>query len=81
MWYYYFNTRLASRTERKDFEEVLVTDGLSASLIVSRPKKANEEVAMKQTAQKRAQEMFESSTRVVAVDPGRNPIFTAVVHN
>ncbi len=42
MWYYYFNTRLASRTERKDFEEFLVTDGLSASLIVSRPKKANE---------------------------------------
>ncbi len=50
LWYYYFNTRLVSRSKRKDFEEFMVTDGLSASLIVARPKKAKEEVAMKQTA-------------------------------
>ncbi len=29
----------------------------------------------------RVQGMYESAARIVAVDPGRNPIFTAVVHN
>ncbi len=50
LWDYYFNTRLVSRSKRKDFEEFMVTDGLSASLIVSIPRRANEEMAMKQTA-------------------------------
>lgn len=81
VWDYYFNTRLVSRSERKEFEEFMVTDGLSASLIVSRPKLVTEEVAASQTERKRAQELLESASRVVAVDPGRNPIFTAVVHD
>lgn len=80
LWEYYFNTRLVCRSERKDFEEFMVTDGLSASLIVSRPKKPCEEVT-KQSEQLRAQHLLETATRVVAVDPGRNPIFTAVVHD
>ena len=55
--------------------------GRSTSLIVSWPKRANKEVATELTEQKSAQELLEASARVVAVDPGRNPIFTAVVHN
>ena len=83
LWEYYFNTKLVTRSERKEFEEFMVTDGLSATLIVSRPKRAVEEVtAATEKAEKlRVQGMYESAARIVAVDPGRNPIFTAVVHN
>jgi hypothetical protein len=85
LWDYYFNTARVTKSERKEFEEFMVTDGLSATLIVSRPKQAAEEVedakASKQRDLERAQRLFEEADRVVAVDPGRNPILTAVVHN
>jgi hypothetical protein len=79
LWEYYFNTRSIFKSERKEIEEFMVTDGLSASLVVSRPKTSEDSV--KKTEQKRAKELLESANRVVASDPGRNPIFTAVVHN
>jgi hypothetical protein len=128
LWDFYFKiNRLTTRTHqekdldgRKDFAGIMLTDGLSTSLVFSRPKTAheeeeevattNEEVATteqtttepkkkkakkkskkqqkedEEKAQKarkleRAHKLLRASTRVVAVDPGRNPIFTAVVHN
>ncbi len=74
LWEYYFNTKLIKMSERRTFEDFMETDGMSASLSVSRPKE-KKEVPTQQT------ELLQSATRVVAVDPGRNPIFTAVVHN
>jgi hypothetical protein len=76
LWDFYFHT---AKVAGKEFEEFMVTDGLSASLIVSRPKKTVEEIKNKE--QGRTKRLFEEADRVVAVDPGRNPILTAVVHN
>ena len=85
LWDYYFNTARVTKSERKEFEEFMVTDGLSATLIVSRPKQAAEEVvdakATKSKDLQRAQKLFQQADRVVSVDPGRNPILTAVAHN
>ena len=36
LWNYYFDTGRITKTERKVFEEFMVTDGLSASISVSR---------------------------------------------
>ena len=44
LWYFYFDTRLAMRLGRKKFEEFMVTDRLSTTLIVSCPKRVVEEV-------------------------------------
>ena len=79
-WDYYFNTRLVTRSRETEFEEFMVTDGLSASLVVSRPKTATEETVVKSDRQL-SKELLEGANRVVALDPGRNPIFTAVVHD
>jgi hypothetical protein len=80
LWSYYFETGRVTRSERKEFEEFMMTDGMSASLIVSRPKSVSKEKTT-ESELVRAQILFEEARRVVAVDPGRNPVITAVVHD
>ena len=80
LWEYFFKTNLVTRSKRRKFEQFMVTDGMSATLIVSRPKSAVEEVSKNEELE-RVIRLFNEADRVVAVDPGRNPILTAVVHN
>ena len=56
----------------------MLTDGMSASLIVSRPKSVSK---WKTTESERAPILFEEARSVVSVDPGRNPVITAEVHD
>ncbi len=65
LWDYYFDIKRIT----KIFANFLVTDGMSASLCVSRPKKETK-VCTQQNQQKRARELYQSATRVVAVNPG-----------
>jgi len=66
-WDYYFNTRLVTRSRETEFEEFMVTDGLSASLVVSRPKTATEETVVKSDRQL-SKELLEGANRVVAYE-------------
>jgi hypothetical protein len=61
----------------------MVTDGLSTMLIVSRPKQAKKEVttASEKKEKERVKGLFENADCVVSVIPGRNPIWTALVHD
>ena len=83
LWDYHFNAARVTKSKCKEFEEFMVTGGLSATLTVSRPKQAAEEVAYasKKKYLQRAQRLFEEADRVVAVDSGRNPILTAIMYN
>ena len=92
---YYFDLKKILKRS-KEFECQIMTDGVGASITVSRPKVVvdEEEVgAANPTAAQRAQRAaeraaaerianglaFEAAERVVAVDPGRNPIIQGVV--
>ena len=46
LWEYYFNTKLVVSSGKKQFAGYMVTDGLSASLIVSRPRKPDKDVTV-----------------------------------
>ena len=79
LWNYYFNINpIVKRNKR--FEKEIVTDCMSASLLVSREKR-NQNIITPQNARQAARDAFTYADRVVAVDPGRNPIISAVVHN
>jgi hypothetical protein len=94
LWKYYFDLSGVKGSKKIEFEQFVVTDGLSAGLCMSRRREQREYIdkyakkpsrqekaKMDATKLKVAKAMLNKSTRVVAVDPGRNPIFTAVVHN
>jgi hypothetical protein len=79
LWEYYFNTRHLTKGNKK-FENFILTDGLSASVTVSRAKWVAAPVAAP-NARVSASNAFHQAARVVSVDPGRNPIIYAVVYN
>jgi len=79
LWNYHFNIKPIVK-RNKIFEKEIVTDCMSASLLVSREKKDRENITP-QDARQAASVAFTSADRVVAVDPGRNPIISAVVHD
>ena len=79
LWFWYFNLGPIVK-KNKSFEEEIVTDCMSASLLVSRKKKATVNLTPRQ-ARQAARNSFLSADRVIAVDPGRNPIISAVVYN
>ena len=79
LWNYYFDINPIVK-RNKCFEQEIVTDCMSASLLVSREKKDRENITP-QNARKAARDAFNHAERVVAVDPGRNPIISAVVHD
>jgi hypothetical protein len=79
LWNFHFNIKPIVK-RNKLFEEEIVTDCMSASLVVSRKKKPRDNITP-QDARQAASEAFTNAARVVAVDPGRNPIISAVVHN
>jgi hypothetical protein len=83
LWEYYFNTRHLTKGN-KEFENFILTDGLSASVTISRAKRVAAPVAAPvaaQVARVSAMNAFNQADRVVSVDPGRNPIISAVVYN
>ena len=79
LWNFHFKIKPIVK-RNKLFEKEIVTDCMSASLLVSRKKKDLENITA-QDARQAASVAFTSADRVVAVDPGRNPIISAVVHN
>ena len=79
LWEYYFDTRHLTK-RNKTFEEFILTDGLSASVTVSRAKRVAAPVAAP-NARVSARNAFLQADRVVSVDPGRNPIISGVVYN
>jgi hypothetical protein len=76
---FFFDFKKVFMSKNKEFANMIVTDGLSASVLVSSPKSPDGEFT--QTLQEQASQLFKSASRIVAVDPGRNPVFTAVVHD
>lgn len=78
LWDYYFDMRRSTRGN-KVFENIFSTDGMSASVTVSRPKSIPVPAAI--SARQSAANAFGAAARVVAVDPGRNPIISGVVYN
>ena len=79
LWEYYFNTRHLTKGN-KEFENFILTDGLSASVTVSREKRVAAPVAAPD-ARVSASNAFQQAARVVSVDPGGNPIIRGVVYN
>ena len=79
LWEYYFNMRHLIKGNKK-FENIILTDGLSASVTVSRAKRVAAPVAAPD-ARVSASNAFQQAARVVSVDPGRNPIISGVVYN
>jgi hypothetical protein len=79
LWDYYFNLKKVVKGN-KEFEELLVTDCMSASITVSRLKVVVAEATPAQKTQV-ARNSFQEAQRVVAVDPGRNPIIAGVVYS
>lgn len=86
LWEHYFNLKRVTSNGNKTFAKLLLTDGTSVSVTVSKPKvvKVVEDLTpeMEEDAkQKHVSQLFKNAGRVVVVDHGRSPIFTAVVHN
>jgi hypothetical protein len=79
LWEYYFDLRRVAKGNKK-FEHFILTDGLSASVTVSRAKRVAAPVAAP-NARVSASNAFLQADRVVSVDPGRNPIISGVVYN
>ena len=78
LWDYYFDMKRFTRGNNQ-FENIVSTDGTSASVTVSRPKSAPVPAVL--SARQSAANAFTDADRVVAVDPGRNPILSGVVYD
>jgi hypothetical protein len=72
LWRTYFNIGSVVKGKRKEFEDFISTDGMSVSVVTSRPKLTTKEV--------QDYNSFEDC-RIIGLDPGRKNIFTAVVHS
>ena len=78
LWDYYFDMKRFTRGNNQ-FENIVSTDGMSASVTVSRPKSVSVPAVL--SARRSATNAFTDADRVVSGDPGRNPILSGVVYD
>ena len=79
LWQHYFPSKITKGTGTKKFEKILVTDGMSVSMCMSREKTVALELTDLQKRQQAAH-LLASADRILGLDPGVSNPFTTIAY-